>query len=256
MRARVAALALLAALCGVLPVPVAAAGLPVARHVHSIRTVGPLFFSALGLGPVLRLPHYCSASVIHSPGHDLAITAAHCVYGRGFGIEFAPGYSDGRAPYGVWSVRRAYVDRAWASRRDPHHDVAVLELAARGGQQVEDVTGSAPRLGRAPALGTPVTVDGYVAGSGGTPITCRAPVYYTHGYPGFDCAGYAAGVSGGPWLVADRVVGVTGGLHQGGCTSSTSYSAPFGRQVAALLARARAGGPGDLAPLPGPDGCD
>jgi hypothetical protein len=255
MRVRVACVVVLAAVCGVVPLTATAASLPVARHVESIRTVGPLFISALGLGPLLRLPHYCSASVVHSPGHDLVITAAHCVYGSGFGIEFAPGYSGGVAPYGVWSVRHAYVDHAWKSDRDPKFDVAVLELAARGGRDVEDVTGPAPRLGRAPQAGTRVTVDGYLAGSGGTPITCRAPVGYTRRYPTFGCRGYTDGVSGGPWLAGGRVVGVTGGLHQGGCTPSISYSAPFGRRVAALLARARAGGAGDAVPLPGPDGC-
>ena len=255
MRLRVVAATALALAVVFVPLTADAAPVPVARHVPSIPTVGPLFFSALGLGPALRLPHYCSAGVVHSRGHNLVITAAHCVYGTGFGIEFAPGYSDGATPYGVWSVRRAYVDPGWKNDRDPQHDFAVLELAARGRRNVEDVTGSAPRLGSAPPAGSRVTVDGYLAGSGGTPITCTAPVYYTHGYPSFDCAGYADGVSGGPWLAGGRVVGVTGGLHQGGCTSSTSYSAAFGPDVAALLARARAGGPGDVVPLPGPDGC-
>ena len=109
MRVRITVLAALATLCASQS---SAAALPVARHVPSIRTVGPLFLSALGLGPLLRLPHYCSASVIHSPGHNLAITAAHCVYGTGSGIEFAPGYADGGTPYGVWSVHRAYVARS------------------------------------------------------------------------------------------------------------------------------------------------
>jgi hypothetical protein len=254
MRVRIVAIvAAIATVCGEQP---ARAAVPVARHVPSIRTVGPLFLSALGLGPMLRLPHYCSASVVHSPGHDLVITAAHCVYGTGIGIEFAPGYSDGKSPFGVWDVRRAYVDPAWKDDGDPQHDVAVLVLAARSGRNVEDLTGRAPALGRAPQAGTRVTVDGYVAGPGGTPITCRAPIRYTHGYPRFGCRGYADGVSGGPWLADGRIVGVTGGLHQGGCTPDVSYSSPFGRQVHALLTRARAGGPGDVVPLPGPDGCE
>jgi len=255
MRVRVACVLALAAVCSAMPLTASAGPLPVARHVPSIRTVGPLFISALGLGPMLRLPHYCSASVIHSAGHNLVITAAHCVYGTGLGIEFAPGYSDGATPYGVWSVRHAYVDPAWKNDLDPRFDVAVLEMAARGGRNVEDVTGRAPRLGDAPPAGTRVTVDGYLAGSGGTPITCRAPVRYSHRYPTFGCRGYADGVSGGPWLTDGRVVGVTGGLHQGGCTPSISYSSPFARHVAALVARARAGGAGDVVPLPGADGC-
>jgi len=217
-----------------------------ATTVTSIRTVGPLFFpSVLGLAPQLGLPHYCSASVVDAPTADLVLTAAHCVYGTGLGIEFAPGYHDGDSPYGIWTVVSAYVDPRWVASHDPLHDVAVLRVAPLAGRRVEDVTGAA-RLGAAPPAGTPVTVDGYVAGSGGRPITCTAPVYYTAGYPSFDCGGFADGVSGGPWLAGDQVVGVTGGREQGGCTPDRSYSSPFGADAAALLARAVAGGPGDL----------
>jgi hypothetical protein len=228
---------------------------PVARHVQSIPTVGPLFFSVLGLGPLLGLPHFCSAAVVHSAGHDLAVTAAHCVFGSGIGIEFAPGFSGHETPYGVWAIRRVYLDPRWVQDQDPRHDVAVLLLGSRHGQDVEDVTGRAPRLGQAPAPGRIVTVDGYLAGSGGTPITCTNAAYLTRGYPSFDCGGFADGVSGGPWLAGGRLVGVTGGLHQGGCTPDTSYSSPFGADVAALVARARAGGAGDRAPVAGGDGC-
>jgi hypothetical protein len=80
-------------------------------------------------------------------------------------------------------------------------------------------------------------------------------VYYTDGFPSFDCAGFADGVSGGPWLSGDRVVGAIGGLHQGGCSSSTSFTSAFGDDVAVLLARAEAGGAGDFAPIPRGDGC-
>ena len=222
--------------------------------VTSIPTVGPLFLpSVLGLGPALGLPHYCSASVVHSAGHDLALTAAHCVYGNGFAIEFAPGFHDGVSPYGVWAVRRVYLDAQWLHGHDPQHDFAVLQLARKGGRGVEDRTGAAPRLGHAPASGSTVTVDGYVAGSGGRPISCSASVYYTGGYPSFDCAGFRDGVSGGPWLQGGRVVGVIGGLHQGGCTAATSYSARFGADVAELLARAELGGPGNSGSITLPD---
>jgi hypothetical protein len=254
---RLPGLAVLAALVlGVATVPASADDAPAATTVTSIPTVGALFIpSVLGLGPALGLPHYCSASVVHSPGHDLVLTAAHCVYGTGLGIEFAPGFHDGISPYGVWAVRRAYLDQAWLDDQDPQHDFAVLAMARHNGAGIEDRTGLAVRLGSAPAAGTSVTVDGYVAGSGGRPITCTAPVYYTSGYPSFDCSGYADGVSGGPWFRGGRVVGVIGGLHQGGCTPDTSYSSAFGADVAALLVRAEAGGSGDFAPIPGTDGC-
>jgi hypothetical protein len=249
MRGRLAALSavLLAAvlLPGALPV---GASVPTARHVTSIRAVGPLFFpSLLGLLPGLGGPHFCSASVVHSASRDLVITAAHCVYGTGPTIEFAPGFHDGLAPYGIWAVTRVYVDPVWRRVRDPRRDVAVLRVAARGGRHVEDVAGAYP-LG-SPRPGAAVTVDGYPAGSGGRPITCTNRSYLTSDFPSFNCTGYVAGVSGGPWLTAGRVVGVTGGLEQGGCTSSTSYTAPFGSWTAALLRRADAGGRGDAAPI-------
>lgn len=233
----------------------AATAVPTAHQVTSIPTVGPLFFpSILGLAPRLGLPHYCSASVVHSAGRNLVLTAAHCVYGTGLGIEFAPGDHDGVSPHGVWVVRRVYLDAAWVARRDPHRDFALLQMAPHGTTRIETVTGASV-LGAAPAPGSTVTVDGYVAGSGGRPITCTTAAYLTAGYPSFDCAGFADGVSGGPWLSGDHVVGVIGGLHQGGCTPSTSYSSPFGAAIAALLVRAQAGGRGDVAPIPGGDGC-
>jgi hypothetical protein len=154
----------------------------------------------------------------------------------------------------VWAVRRVYVDAAWRARQDPQHDLAILQVAPHGDTEVEDVTG-ASELGTAPAPGTAVTVVGYVAGSGGAPLRCTTHTYDTHGFPAVDCPDFADGVSGGPWLHGRHLVGTTGGLHQGGCTPATSYSAAFGRAAAHLLARAEAGGPGDIAPIPGNDGC-
>jgi V8-like Glu-specific endopeptidase len=217
---------------------------------------GPLFFpTVFGLGPRLGLPHYCTASVVHSTGHDLIVTAAHCVLdGTGAAIEFAPGYRDGVSPHGVWAVRQVYVDQAWRTSQDPQHDVAILRVVPHGDREIEDVTG-ASELGPAPAPHTAVTVTGYVAGSGGTALRCTTRTYDTDDFPTVDCPGFVGGVSGGPWLHGRHLVGVIGGLHQGGCTPATSYTSAFGRAVTHLLARAEAGGRGDTAPIPGSDGC-
>ncbi len=151
---RIAVLAALLALLGAVPAAAApAAPPPTAQTVTSIPTVGPLFVpSVVGLGPVLGLPHFCSASVVHSATRDLVLTAAHCVFGTGLGFEFAPGYHDGISPYGVWTVERVYVDPAWTATQDPQHDVAVLEVAPRSGRRIEDRTGAAT-LAPAPAAG-------------------------------------------------------------------------------------------------------
>src|SRR5690242_6385346 len=52
--------------------------------------------------------HYCTASVVASPGEDLLITAAHCINGGGGAgykgdIVFIPDYRDGSEPYGEWT---------------------------------------------------------------------------------------------------------------------------------------------------------
>jgi hypothetical protein len=227
--------------------PAGAADTPAAHETAPVPTVGTLFYpSVLGLFATLRLPHFCSASVVHSTGHDLVVTAAHCVYGTGPTIEFAPGYDDGATPYGVWTVRHLYVDPAWKATRDPRHDVAILQLAPRGGRDVEDVVGANP-LGVAQP-GADVTVLGYRLGSGGRPLTCTNELYETDGYPSIDCTGFTDGTSGGPWLQGGSVVGVVGGLWQGGCADA-EYSTPFGGDTFTLLHRAESGTGGDATPV-------
>lgn len=244
----VSAVLVLAGLIGLIGMPAASASGPTAHQRSAVPSVGPLFFPSVGgLGSTLRLPHLCSASVVASGSRDLVITAAHCVYGTGLTIEFAPGFHDGIAPYGVWSARRVYVAPRWRAHQDPARDVAILEMAPRHGRRIQDVVGG-HRLGR-PAIGAPATVLGYLAGSGGRPITCTNVLGSTNGYPRFDCAGYGDGVSGGPWLQHGRVVGVTGGLEQGGCTAATTYTSRFGAWTTTLLRRAGSGARGDFAPI-------
>ncbi len=227
-------------------------GTPTSTPFRGVPTVGPLFRDGLAAD------HECSASVIASPHHDLVLTAAHCVFGTAVGWQVAPGYVRGRTPYGVWQVAAAYVPAQWSASGDTRFDYAILRMAPqrRGGTLVgiEDVTGG-NALGTAPAAGARITDVAYNAGRDDRPITCRAPVYETDGYPSFDCGGYVGGSSGSPWLDHGVVRGVIGGLHQGGCVDWTSYSSPFTLQVFVLYARAVVGGPGENVPVPGGDGC-
>jgi V8-like Glu-specific endopeptidase len=232
---------------------------PSATAFDGLPQVGALFAGSSDDGL-----HFCTASVVHSPAHDLIVTAAHCLSGAGTDLAFAPMYHDGVAPFGTWAVEAAYVGAGWLASRDPHQDVAFLTVAPEehGGRtvEVEDTTG-ADRLVVSSGLAARATVVGYALGTGGRPVTCTTAVYDHAGYRAFDCDGFAAGTSGSPWIAdagrngRGELIGVIGGLHQGGCTASTSYSSSFDAATLALYRRAERGGPGDTVPAAGSDGC-
>lgn len=238
--------------------PSAPPGTPTAKSFAGIATVGPIFRDGLSHG------HGCTASVIASRSRNLILTSAHCVAGTAAGWQFAPGYDDGHTSYGVWTVTHAYLDPHWITGQDPQHDYAILQLARRHVQGrllgVQDVTG-ANVLRLAPHSGEPITDVAYNAGIDDQPITCTPRVYFTIGYPSFDCHGYVGGSSGSPWLARipgtqlTAVQGVIGGMHQGGCYEYTSYTSKFTSDVYGLLTRASAGRHPDTAPQPGGDGC-
>jgi Trypsin len=214
---------------------------PVAGSVSPDPRVGAVF---LGGGN----SHTCTGSVVHSYRGDLILTAAHCLF-KGFTTTFVPGFADTAAPSAVWTIDAVYLDPLWVARQDPRVDYAFARVSRPGGGSIEAQVGSALTLGTAPAPGDQVSIIGYAAGVGGAPIGCQARTEITaDGFPSFRCAGLVDGTSGAPWIAASAVTGVTGGLEGGGCTPSLSYSAPFDERTAALLARAEAGGPGEVAP--------
>lgn len=206
--------------------------------------------------------HTCSASVVASPGGNVIVTAAHCLSGSAVGVVFAPGYASGQAPYGLWTVTAAYVAPGWLSAQNTNEDYAFLTVAPMAGNPnqlpIQQVVGGLP-LGGAPAAGTAVTVTGYATGLNDAPIVCSSATYDTGNasgaVPTFTCGSFPGGTSGGRWDANGVLVGVIGGLHQGGCTNPTSYSAPFDATTASVLARAASGAPADSLPEPGSDGC-
>lgn len=232
----------------------------VATSFAGLPQVGALFAGSSDQGL-----HFCTASVVHSSAGDVIATAAHCLSGTGVGLTFAPGYHDGVAPHGLWSVTAAYVDPRWLRSHDPTVDVAFLTVApqTRDGRKVEvEHAVGADRLAVDQSLTTAVTVVAYPGQVGGRPLRCATTTYAHLGYAAFDCGGYVDGTSGGPWLMRfdpatgrGRLYGVIGGLNQGGCKPDTSYSAHFDAGTARLLARAAKGGPGDTVPPAGSDGC-
>ena len=191
--------------------------------------------------------HFCTASVVHSPAGDLAVTAAHCVTGKNFPIAFVPGYHDGQAPYGTWLVTRVFTDAAWSSSADPDDDVAFLQLApAADGVTVESVTGAERLTTGSPDRST-VKVIGYPSDTN-EPVWCdNWTREFSPTQLEFDCGGYPDGTSGGPFLAdvspasgEGTIIGVIGGYQQGGDTDAVSYSIVFGANVACLYQEAEA----------------
>jgi V8-like Glu-specific endopeptidase len=236
--------------------PAKAPRVPVSSTSSGVPEIGALYANAQAT------QHACTASVIHSPDGDALITAAHCVSGSGAGMVFVPGRHGTRTPYGRWTVTAAYVDPKWVTRQDPDDDVAFLTVAPRtsngGRTEIERVTGGYA-LGSTAQRGQRVTVTGYPAGGANRPITCSAKIYRTKEFPSFDCRGYVGGTSGSPWLRMTRqgpqVVGIIGGLNQGGCHDYTSYSPPLARDADQAYVRASGEAPADVAPQRGGDGC-
>jgi V8-like Glu-specific endopeptidase len=203
--------------------------------------VGALFTDKSG-----TLSHFCTASVVASPDENLVITAAHCMMGRSLSpagsVIFAPGYHDGKFPYGRWAVRAKYVDSAWSKHQSPNDDVAFLVVGPPG-WRIQKHTG-AQTLWTGAKLPQQVHVIGY-PDSADLPITCTGLARpYDKGslrQMVFDCTGYTDGTSGGPFLTDvsgrtgdGKVIGVIGGYEQGGLKPAVSYSAKFLASVAAL----------------------
>jgi V8-like Glu-specific endopeptidase len=212
---------------------------------NGVAAVGALFTMNSGtLGT-----HFCTATVVHSPHGDLAVTAAHCVAGQKGQIAFVPGYANGRAPLGVWLVTGTYTDKAWQSSHDPDHDVAFLRLShSHRGVPVEDVTG-AERLGADTAHPALVQVIGYPDDADRPVLCANSATLFSPTQLKFDCDGYTDGTSGGPFLAdvsassgQGTIAAVIGGYEEGGDTPDVSYGAAFGPAVATLFRSAEAAG--------------
>ncbi|WP_055535813.1 trypsin-like serine peptidase, partial [Streptomyces graminilatus] len=165
--------------------------------------VGALF------GGDLEGGHFCTASVVHSGGRDLILTAAHCLGGDGdTDVVFAPGYRKGQAPYGLWRITKTFVPAAWSDRSDEDSDFAFAAVASKDGRAVEDVVGAnVLATGRATGAGD-VVVTGY-PNVQEVPRTCtNRPTAQSRTQQRIDCPGFTDGTSGSPWVDAEgEVVG-------------------------------------------------
>ncbi|WP_405774459.1 trypsin-like serine peptidase [Streptomyces sp. NBC_00859] len=194
--------------------------------------------------------HFCTASVVASPGRNMLVTAAHCAVGSNGApkddLVFAPGYRNGRKPAGRWKVRKVIVDKRWTKNEDQDLDVAFLLLDRNGGKQIQDVLG-ANALGVGRGFSNRVEVTGY-PNNRDVPISCRnRTTRFSATQLRIHCTHFAGGTSGSPWVTGDppdarpgTVIGVLGGYERGGDQDDVSYAAYFGTGVAGLYRHAEA----------------
>ncbi|MBT2458720.1 hypothetical protein [Streptomyces sp. ISL-86] len=248
--------------------PVAAPGAPTAAEpgtgedFDGIPVVGRMFVMK-GAGA-----YFCTASVVASPGHDLVLSAAHCLLGTDARqVAFVPLYTrEEPQPYGMFPVLRDAGGRSqvWIDPRYPRDgpdlaatlDVAFAQVGPDAeGRPVEEVVGANRLVTNAGFTHPRVELIGYPA-SAPRPRRCQnRTTKFTSTDPGIpgsflriDCTGYPGGTSGGPflthydpWTGTGDVVGVIGGWNTGGNTADTSYSSYFGAEIRKLYETAVAG---------------
>ncbi|CEJ93610.1 hypothetical protein VHEMI09188 [[Torrubiella] hemipterigena] len=235
------------------PIPLLAALAPVALagavQFNGIPSVGVLYSG----GDASK--HFCTASVIESKFGNVILTAGHCISGTGGGLSFAPGYHDGKLPYGSYPVTGAYVHPNWNKNHDINFDFAFLTLGKgkHNGNlvNVQSVTGGNKLVTNA-GYKNQVEVVGYNDGQQKA-THCNIGTFEAKaGQLGFNCGPFSGGTSGSPWMSGynsktqhGNVIGNIGGWHTGGCNPNTSYSSKYGAGTAEVFNRANAGSKGD-----------
>ncbi|MES4893205.1 FG-GAP-like repeat-containing protein [Streptomyces sp. NPDC096012] len=237
-----------------------------AQHFKGVKSVGTIFSTGAGLKG-----HRCSASVVRSAGHNLILTAGHCVGGKSMFVPlYDPTRDASQQPNGVWAVDTWFRDKWYASDKSKNSDLdyAFASLKPNGPKNVQDVVG-ANTLARTPGYANSVTVVGYPAiahNPQDQPVRC--PGISTTALSGYyqmqiNCAGMWGGVSGGPWFSSldasgstGTIIGNVGGFLQGGPDvpqtdhryNEISYSPLYGDRFFKLYADAQKGRNPDYGP--------
>jgi V8-like Glu-specific endopeptidase len=174
-------------------------------------TTGKVFFSDHTGGNWV-----CSGSLVNSAGHDLVITAGHCVYGTAGGEipagetwhsnwVFAPDYSNGSAPYGYWHAKQLWTLTNYINNDDEPDDVgaALLQTNSNGVNAVSLLGGQGIAWNESSSQF--VYDFGYPAAA---PFNGQTLQYCTNdaGYGWinnleFLPCNFTGGSSGGPWLM-------------------------------------------------------
>ncbi|KOV56218.1 trypsin-like serine peptidase [Streptomyces sp. MMG1121] len=232
--------------------------IPPSRSFDGIPQAGSFFWTdASGTGRT------CSGSVVRSPGHDLVLSAGHCLKGYAGTspkrhLAFVPQYHDSLKPFGVFPVRtdgvyvpQQYYDLGVHAGAEYDFAFAVTE-PNEDGTAIQDAVGGVRLLTGTGYRHAPVRMIGYPAGAE-KPLECWSwttrwdsdDAAEPGTFPRIACDAFVDGTSGGPMLVpwpgGWAVVGVIGGYHTGGNTPQISYSAYFGAATQALYGAAVSG---------------
>ncbi|HJD84059.1 hypothetical protein [Kitasatospora aureofaciens] len=234
--------------------------IPPSRSFDGIPPVGTFFWTDAG-----GTGRTCSASVVHSPDHDLVLSAGHCLKGYSGtaperNLGFVPQYHDGLKPFGIFPVRsngvyvpQEYYDKGEHAGSAYDFGFAVTE-PNQDGERLEDAVGAVRLLTGTGWFHAPVRMIGYPGGAP-KPLECLS---WTTRWVSDDpadpgtferiaCDGFVGGTSGGPMLVpwpgGWAVIGIIGGYHTGGNTPQISYSASFGSATRDLYDAATTGAP-------------
>ncbi|MFC9930907.1 trypsin-like serine peptidase [Streptomyces sp. NPDC127190] len=234
--------------------------IPPSRSFEGIPQAGTFFWTdATGTGRT------CSGSVVRSPGHDLVLSAGHCLKGYSGTaprrrLAFVPQYHDGLKPFGIFPVRTGgvYVPQEYYDLGEhagaPYDMAFAVTEPNQDGTLVQDAVGGVQLLTGTGYRHVPVRMIGYPAGAE-RPLECwsRTTRWVSDDpaepgvFPRIACDGFVGGTSGGPMLVpwpgGWAVIGAIGGLHTGGDTPQVSYSAYFGEAARSLYRAAATGAP-------------
>lgn len=234
--------------------------IPPSRSFDGIPQAGTFFWTdGTGTGRT------CSGSVVRSPGHDLVLSAGHCLKGYAGTspkrhLAFVPQYHDSLKPFGIFPVRTngVYVAQQYydlGEHAGARYDFAfAVTEPNQDGTRLEDAVGGVRLLTGTGYYHFPVRMIGYPAGAE-KPLECWSWTTRWDSddpadpgtFPRIACDAFVGGTSGGPMLVpwpgGWAVVGVIGGYHTGGNTPQISYSAYFGAATQALYSAAVTGAP-------------